>query len=331
MNDLAAGTMRSFLVFDLPVLVAALLALIACGTLGNWIVLRKESMTGDAIAHAVLPGLVAGFLVAGRHSIIAMFVGAAIAGVATILIANWVRRRTKLESGAALGIVFTAFFALGVALLEFEGARQVDLDPGCVLFGALETLFLIVPANGSWIEGVPREIWTLAAAAVIAISFSIAFAKELAAIAFDREHAQIAGVSPRWLEQLMLFVTSMAIVASFEAVGSVLVIALLACPSLIAAPHVKPAQSIHHKPRGRLRTHRMRLPARGLRTRGVSHFNGAQRRRHDRCASERRRSVVVCTARAAQPPVGVRFQTLASALGDHMRMSSSVSGARDSA
>ena len=168
MNDLAAGTMRSFLVFDLPVLVAALLALIACGTLGNWIVLRKESMTGDAIAHAVLPGLVAGFLVAGRHSIIAMFVGAAIAGVATILIANWVRRRTKLESGAALGIVFTAFFALGVALLEFEGARQVDLDPGCVLFGALETLFLIVPANGSWIEGVPREIWTLAAAAVIA-------------------------------------------------------------------------------------------------------------------------------------------------------------------
>ena len=243
MNDLAAGTMRSFLVFDLPVLVAALLALIACGTLGNWIVLRKESMTGDAIAHAVLPGLVAGFLVAGRHSIIAMFVGAAIAGVATILIANWVRRRTKLESGAALGIVFTAFFALGVALLEFEGARQVDLDPGCVLFGALETLFLIGPANGSWIEGVPREIWTLAAAAVIAISFSIAFAKELAAIAFDREHAQIAGVSPRWLEQLMLFVTSMAIVASFEAVGSVLVIALLACPSLIAAPHASSLRS----------------------------------------------------------------------------------------
>ncbi len=235
--------MNAFVAIDLPAMLAALLALVACGTLGNWLVLRKETMTGDAIAHAVLPGLVAGYLIAGTHSAPAMFAGAAAAGVAAILLAGWVRRRTRLEPGAALGTVFTAFFAIGVTLLETGGARQVDLDPGCVLFGALETVF-VVPPEGShglegWLRGLPREVWTLAAAAAVAVAFHAAFAKELALLAFDREHARTTGGAPRWLEGATLCVTSMAIVASFEAVGSILVIALIACPSLIAAPHAR--------------------------------------------------------------------------------------------
>lgn len=228
---------REFLLLDLPMLASALLALVACGTLGNWLVLRKEAMTGDAVAHAVLPGMVAGFLVAGRHSLAALFIGAALAGVAAILLAGWIRRRARLEPGAALGIVFTSFFALGVALLETQGARQIDLDPNCVLFGALETLFYVPPASGSWIEGVPRELWTLAAAAGIAVVFSLMAAKELTALAFDAEHARASGIAPRWLEPALLGTVSMVVVASFEAVGSLLVVALLACPSLIAAPH----------------------------------------------------------------------------------------------
>ena len=235
--------MNEFVAIDLPALIAALLALLACGTLGNWLVLRKEAMTGDAIAHAVLPGLVAGYLVAGTHSAPAMLGGAAVAGVAAVLLAGWVRRRTDLEPGAALGTVFTAFFALGVTLLETGGARQVDLDPGCVLFGSLETMFVVRPESATgvagWLRGLPREVWTLAAAALAAVSFHCLFAKELALLAFDREHARTTGAAPRWLEHAMLCVTSMAIVASFEAVGSILVIALIACPSLIAAPHAR--------------------------------------------------------------------------------------------
>jgi len=229
--------MREFLLLDVPMLVAALMALLACGTLGNWLVLRKESMTGDAIAHAVLPGLVAGFLVAGRHSLVAMFTGAACAGVAAILLAGWIRRTARLEPGAALGIVFTTFFALGVALLETQGARQIDLDPNCVLFGALETLFYVPPEAGSWIAGVPRPLWTLAAAAAASVTLSLLASKELTALAFDAEHARATGIVPRWLEPALLFTVSMVVVASFEAVGSLLVVALLACPSLIAAPH----------------------------------------------------------------------------------------------
>jgi manganese/zinc/iron transport system permease protein len=135
--------------------------------------------------------------------------------------------------------VFSAFFALGVAMLETQGARQVDLDPGCVLFGSLETLFLAPPPDGSWVEGVARETWTLGAVALLVVALSIVFAKEIAAVCFDREHARLTGSAPRALEPAMLFLTSLAIVASFQAVGSLLVIALLACPSLIAAPHAR--------------------------------------------------------------------------------------------
>jgi manganese/zinc/iron transport system permease protein len=231
--------MNAALAVDLPALAAALLATLACGTLGNWLVLRKESMTGDAIAHAVLPGLVAGFLVTGTRSVAAMFIGAAIAGAAAVVLSTLLRRVARLEAGAALGLVFTAFFALGVLLLESQGARQVDLDPECVLFGSLETLFYAAPADAPWYAGVPAEVWTLAGAAALAVGFSIVFGKELASLAFDPAHARLAGTAPRLVERMLLAVVSAGIVASFAAVGSVLVLALLVCPALIAAPHAR--------------------------------------------------------------------------------------------
>lgn len=231
--------MNAALAVDLPALAAALLATLACGTLGNWLVLRKESMTGDAIAHAVLPGLVAGFLVTGTRSVAAMFIGAAIAGAAAVVLSTLLRRVARREAGAALGLVFTAFFALGVLLLESQGARQVDLDPECVLFGSLETLFYAAPADAPWYAGVPAEVWTLAGAAALAVGFSIVFGKELASLAFDPAHARLAGTAPRLVERMLLAVVSAGIVASFAAVGSVLVLALLVCPALIAAPHAR--------------------------------------------------------------------------------------------
>ncbi len=231
--------MMPSLAVDVPAVIALMLALVACGTLGNFLVLRKEAMTADAIAHAVLPGLVAGFLVSGSRSITAMFVGAACAGVISILLSNWSRRATQLEPGATLGIVFTGLFALGVILLETQGARQVDLDAECVLFGSLETLFYVPASDASWYEGVPRAIWTLAVIAFLTSSFAVLFMKELALLAFDPNAARHLGVAPRWLERAFLVLVSASIVASFEAVGSVLVIGILACPALIAAPHAR--------------------------------------------------------------------------------------------
>ena len=194
------GVVDELVVFDLPVLAAALLALAACGTLGNWLVLRRESMTGDAIAHAVLPGLVGGFIAVGRHSVAAMFVGAAIAGLCAILLSSWVRRHARLDPAAALGIVFTAFFALGVTMLEWLGARQVDLDPDCVLFGSLERMFLVPPPDGPLLFGAPRELWSLAAAAAASVLTSALLLKELRVHAFDPDFARVSGAAPRWTQ-----------------------------------------------------------------------------------------------------------------------------------
>jgi manganese/zinc/iron transport system permease protein len=235
--------MNSWAAVDLPALLAALLALVACGSTGHWLVLRRQALAGDAIAHAVLPGLVGGFLVTGTRSPLAMLAGAAIAGVATVLLAELAQRRARTDRATALGIVFTAAFALGIALLETQGARQVDLDPSCVLFGSLETIFAVPAPDAAgfaaWLRALPREVWSVFAACVATLAFSAAFRRELAALAFDRGFARTSGASPRWLENALLAVASMAIVASFEAVGSVLVLALLCCPTLLAAPFAR--------------------------------------------------------------------------------------------
>jgi len=231
--------MNAFLAIDLPAVLAATLALVACGTLGNWLVLRKEALAADAIAHAVLPGLVAGYVVTGTRSPWAMLGGAACAGFAAILLGRVVARTTKTGASTALGIVFTAFFALGVLLLETQGARQVDLDPSCVLFGSLETIFVASRANASWFATLPTSVWTLAAAAAVAILTTVVAFKELTIRAFDPTFAKVSGAAPRWTDDLRLIATTFAIVAAFEAVGSVLVIALVACPALIAAPFAR--------------------------------------------------------------------------------------------
>ena len=231
--------MNALVAIDLPAVLAATLALVACGTLGNWLVLRKEALAADAIAHAVLPGLVAGYLITGTRSAWAMLGGAACAGFAAILVSRLVARTTKTGAPAALGVVFTAFFALGVALLETQGARQVDLDPSCVLFGSLETMFVAVSEGTSWIAALPRPIWTLAAAATCAIVTSFLLGKAWTIRAFDPAFAATSGAAPHWTDDARLVATTFAIVAAFEAVGSVLVIALMACPALIAAPFAR--------------------------------------------------------------------------------------------
>jgi manganese/zinc/iron transport system permease protein len=96
-------------------------------------------MMGDAISHAVLPGLAVAFLVTGSRASIPMFVGAAIVGVLTALFTEWIRGLGKVDEGASMGVVFTALFALGL-LLVVRAADTVDLDPGCVLYGATSHL-----------------------------------------------------------------------------------------------------------------------------------------------------------------------------------------------
>ena len=103
--------MNAFLTQDFPMFAAGLLASIACGLIGCFLVLRKMSLMGDAISHAVLPGLAVAFLLTGTRDSTPMFVGAAAVGVLTALFTQWVNRFGKVEESASMGVVFTALFA----------------------------------------------------------------------------------------------------------------------------------------------------------------------------------------------------------------------------
>jgi len=232
--------MYEFVSLDLPAVLAGTLAAVTCGLLGNYLVLRRQALMGDAISHAVLPGLVGAFLVTGSRSSLPMFAGAAAAGLATVGLIGVLRKLTRIEAGAAMGVVFSIMFALGVLLLEQAAARSVDLDADCVLNGQLETIFWFPPETWGELLSIrtigllPRQVVTLGVAALISTVFVVVFFKELRLAAFDPDLATALGFNANLLNGAMMTLVAVAVVASFEAVGSILVIAMLICPAATA-------------------------------------------------------------------------------------------------
>ena len=182
----------TFLIQDLPVLAAGLLASIACAVIGSFLVLRRMSLMGDAISHAVLPGIVLAFLLSDSVATLPVFIGAAVIGVATTALTEVIHRLGRVESGASMGVVFTVLFALGVLMLERTGGRSIHLDADCVLYGAMENV-LWTSAPRSWSEvftaqawsDFPRQVTTLLVVLVIDVEFVIVLFKELRITAFD--------------------------------------------------------------------------------------------------------------------------------------------------
>lgn len=222
---------------DLPAVLAAMLACGTCGLLGSFLVLRRDSLLGDALSHAVLPGIIAGFALTGARSGLPMLLGALAAALAATLLISVVRRAARIESGAATGAVFTTFFALGLVLMEVTGARSVDLDLDCVLFGQLETVVwleaqgwasLLDPAA---LVHLPRQLHLLAGVAVVVATIVALLWRPLHLLCFDPDYAAAIGLPARRLELVLNLMVAAAAVAAFEAVGSILVVAMLVCPA----------------------------------------------------------------------------------------------------
>lgn len=241
-----------FISLDLPAMLAGTLSAVACALLGNFLVLRRQSLLGDAISHAVLPGLVAAFLLTSMRTTWPMFFGALAAGLIAAGLIEVVRRLGRMEQGASMGVVFSVMFALGVLLMEQAAARHVDLDAQCVLYGQLEYVNWYPPAEwpqfwtretflgsidaetGSRTAGFPRQVTTLAATAVVALLFVVVFFKELRISSFDPSLSTALGIHAGAMHAALVALVAAAAVASFEAVGSILVIAMLICPAATA-------------------------------------------------------------------------------------------------
>lgn len=223
---------------DTWIVVVGMLAAVSCALLGNFLVLRKMSMMGDAISHAVLPGLAIAFLLTQARASLTMFVGAAIVGVLTAVFTQWVSRFGNVDRGASMGIVFTTLFAAGL-LLIVQAADHVDLDPSCVLYGAIELTPLDVvwkPELLGYQLEVPRAALVLAGVLLLNLTFVVVFFKELRISSFDPELATTLGISANLLHYLLMTLVAITTVAAFEAVGSIIVIAMLIVPA--AAAHL---------------------------------------------------------------------------------------------
>jgi len=229
-----------FLAIDLPAILVALLSATSCGLLGNFLVLRRQALIGDAISHVALPGIVAGFLIAGTIATLPLMLGAMAAAVIAAGLIEIIRRAGRLESGAAMGVVFTSMFAIGIVLLEQTGASNAHIDAEHALYGNIEsTLWLSVTDWAdvfTWaaIWELPRQLVTLAGV-TLAIALTIAvFFKELKVSTFDPGLAASLGLPVRTISTVLIVVVALAAVAAFEAVGSILVIAMFICPAATA-------------------------------------------------------------------------------------------------
>ena len=214
------------------IVAVGVLCALSCALLGNFLVLRRMSMMADAISHAVLPGLAAAFLISDSREPYIMLAGAAVVGVLTALLTETIHKLGKVEQGASMGVVFTSLFALGLILMVRAAADHVDLDPKCVLYGAMEQ----VPLNliDVWGARVPRAVVTLAVIFVVDALFVLAFYKELKVTSFDPALATTMGINSTFMHYALMTLVAATVVASFEAVGNILVVAMIIVPGACA-------------------------------------------------------------------------------------------------
>jgi ABC-type Mn2+/Zn2+ transport system permease subunit len=210
---------------------AGVLCNIACAIVGCFLVLRRMSLLGDAISHAVLPGIVAGALLSGQLTGLPVVIGAVLVGILTAVLAQWLHGFGNVPEDASLGVVFTSLFALGVIMIT-QAAARIDLDPGCVLYGLIEFIPLDTFDWYGW--EIPRAIPALALTLLATVTFVTLLWKELKVVSFDPALATAMGIPAGLVHYLLMGLVAVVTVASFKAVGSIIVIAMLIVPAATA-------------------------------------------------------------------------------------------------
>ena len=229
-----------FVPLSLTPILIGVFAAIACALPGNFLVLRRQALIGDAISHVVLPGIVVAFLITGTVTAWPMMIGAAVASLVAVVLIEAIRRLGGIEPGAAMGVVFTTMFAGGVLLLERSDTSSVHLDVEHALMGNLESLIWL-DAFG-WaslldpeaLAGLPPELFRMGLSMIGVIAFVWLFWRPLKISTFDEGFAQVMGMRTNLIGMSLVAVSALAAVAAFDAVGSIIVIAMFICPPAAA-------------------------------------------------------------------------------------------------
>ena len=212
-------------------LIASLVA-VACAIPGVFLVLRKMALISDAISHSILPGLVIGFFITHDLNSPLLILMGALSGILTVVLVEYIQKTKLVKEDTAIGLVFPALFSIGVLLIA-KNANDVHLDVDAVLLGELA----FAPFDRLLINGIdigPKSLWIIGTILVITLSLLIAFFKELKVSTFDAGLATTLGFSPVLIHYGLMSVASITTVGAFDAVGAILVVALMIAPAATA-------------------------------------------------------------------------------------------------
>lgn len=214
------------------IILAGGLVAITGAVLGSFLVLRKMAMVGDAISHAVLPGIVIAFMFTGTLNSAPMLLGAAVMGLVATFIIESLHKAGKLQSDASIGITFTFLFAVGVIMIST--LNSVDLDLDCVLYGEIAyiplDLFYLNDTNSLG----PVQIWILGTTLLLVLGFVLFGFRALKLTTFDAAFASAMGINVVLWHYLLMGAVSLFTVTAFESVGAILVVAFLTGPAATA-------------------------------------------------------------------------------------------------
>ena len=216
---------------DLSIILTAGLVATATGLLGPFLVLRRVALMGDAVSHAVLPGIVVVFLALGTRSPLPVILGASLFAVVCVLGIDALKATGLVKSDAAIGLVFPVLFALGViGITRYASGVHLDLDS--TIYGEIAfTPFRTVEFGGF---EVARSIVQLTMVALFNLALIGLLWKELKATTFDPGFSRTIGIRPALLSRLLLVAVAVTAVIAFESVGAILVVTMIIVPAATA-------------------------------------------------------------------------------------------------
>ncbi|CCV64142.1 Metal ion ABC transporter, permease protein [Alteracholeplasma palmae J233] len=217
---------------EISVLFIAILTSISCSILGVFLVLRKMSMMIDAISHTVLLGIVIAFMFVADLSSPLLVVGATLMGLVTVFLTEFLVKTKRTTEDAATGVIFPLLFSLAIIIIS-KSYGGVHLDVDAVLLGKLELAsFDQLVVNG--VEIGPKLLYLMGGMLVINLVVTKLFFKEFKIVSFDSALAATLGFAPWIINYLLMTLVSLTAVSAFNAVGTVLVIALMIGPAITA-------------------------------------------------------------------------------------------------
>ncbi|WP_028889992.1 metal ABC transporter permease [Tenacibaculum ovolyticum] len=212
-------------------LIASLVA-VACAIPGVFLVLRKMALISDAISHSILPGLVIGFFITHDLNSPLLILMGALSGILTVVLVEYIQKTKLVKEDTAIGLVFPVLFSIGVLLIA-KNANDIHLDVDAVLLGELA----VAPFDRLFINDIdigPKSLWIIGTILLITLSLLVAFFKELKVSTFDAGLATALGFSPVVIHYGLMSVASITTVGAFDAVGAILVVALMIAPAATA-------------------------------------------------------------------------------------------------